>query len=87
MKSKAARLKEIFGTVGDKWKNVTPHFLMMSPRRPEKLNIENWPVWMAPQQKVKWLPLPITDNLNKVTRCNSDGKADKNGNYWTKKRR
>lgn len=37
MKSKAARLVEIFGEDGSKWAGVTPHFVLMSPRPPQRL--------------------------------------------------
>ena len=84
MDSKANRLKEIFGEMGDKWDNVIPHFLMMSPREQKKVNVNEWPTWM---HKFKWLPLPIPEKLYKITRCNQQGKSDEKGVYWTKKNR
>lgn len=87
MDSKALRLKEIFGEEGNKWPEVIPHFLIMSPKQPERLNLREWPRWMAPLGKVKWLRLSVPEYLNKVTRCNQDGKAYINGKYWTMKSR
>jgi hypothetical protein len=87
MDSKALRLNDIFGTDGNKWTNVIPHFLLMSPNEPQRLNSKKWPVWMAPDGEVKWLKLSVRENLNRITRCSEDGKSNKNGGYWRKIRR
>ena len=79
---KACRLSEIFGSNGEKWSGVVPHFAIISPYKPTLLNYAGWPSWMHPDGKVKWLKLDMRGPLKKITRCNSEGKTDKNGQYW-----
>jgi hypothetical protein len=47
MTSKANRLREIFGEDGEGWQGVRPHFVIMSPAEPRKLNKSGWPKWMT----------------------------------------
>ena len=70
---KAERLKWIFS--GDRpWTHlIAPHFLLMSPTRPMSLTKRGWPSWMKPKGKPLWLPLPLPEDLVKVTRCDHDG--------------
>ena len=84
MASKAARFGEIFGTDGKRWPKVVPHFALVSPNPPsQRLQSSAWPVWLAPNNTVPWIELPIPSPLKKVTRCNQQGRADQNGQYWT----
>ena len=82
MKSKAERLKKIFGEDGSKWAGVTPHFVLMSPGRPQCLITSDCPSWMVPGEKWLWMRLEIPDDLNRVTRCDSDGKPCDGGTFW-----
>lgn len=45
MESKAERLKAYFGDEGGKWPSVTPHFVIVSPKKmpPNGLNLSRWP--------------------------------------------
>ena len=43
MNSKSARLEQIFGTNGDGFPHVTPHFGLMSPRPPQRISTKSWP--------------------------------------------
>jgi hypothetical protein len=80
--SKAKRLKKIFGAKGNKWSNIKPYFVLMSPRKPENLEYSGWPDWMCPDN-IKYIPIEINkDKLRKVTRCAKDGTPCKDGNYW-----
>lgn len=83
MNSKAMRFEEIFGSDGKRWPGVYPHFLLLSPRRSEHLNITKWPSWMTINGKVPWVELPIPNRLKKVTRCSSVGVPDIAGVFWT----
>ena len=67
---KAKRLGVIWGDDGGCWPNAKPHFVIASPRKPEKLTYAEWPSWML--QKNKWLRLDIDQDqpLQKVTRLN-----------------
>lgn len=83
LQSKMARLTEIFGKENEKWKNVVPHFGIVSPKEPRKIQDKAWPVWAKPDGQVKWIKLEhIPTGLKKVVRCNRIGKADNAGDYW-----
>lgn len=82
--SKLQRLKQIFGHDGRRWLCRTPHFVMMSPRRPtSRLDMASWPVWAKPNGQVVWLPLNVPKELVRVSRCDAQGHACKGGNRWT----
>lgn len=82
MNSKAMRFGEIFGSDGKKWPRVKPHFVLLSPRRPKYLDVSKWPNWMAVRDQLPWIELPVPTGLRKVTRCNSEGQEDRNGQFW-----
>ncbi|MCW8332102.1 hypothetical protein MD588_25245 [Photobacterium sp. SDRW27] len=82
MRSKAERLQAIFGEGGNSWPGVVPHLVMMSPSRPKEVKSEDWPAWMVPNGHFHWLELAIPQDLQKVTRCNSEAKPDQNGANW-----
>ncbi len=52
MKSKADRLKQIFGHEGTRYREVIPHFCLVSPSCPEKLRKSEWPGWMTKDRRV-----------------------------------
>ena len=37
---------------------ATPHFVLLSPRRPERLRSHDWPHGMTPGQKPRWMEWP-----------------------------
>lgn len=79
--SKAERMREIFGDKkGDRWPDVIPHFLLVSPENPGKLKTADWPQWMG--EDCPWLRLPVPDNLQKITRCDESGIPRKQGKNW-----
>jgi len=82
MTSKAKRFVNIFGEQGKRWPSVVPHFVMMSSLQTQGLNLEEWPQWMAPNGKVKWLELPIPKSLKYVYRCDDKGHKNKDGQSW-----
>ena len=87
MTSKAIRFGDIFGNLGNRWPGVAPHFVIMSSSPPQRLLAEKWPLWMAPNGKIKWLPLSIPKNLIRVVRCNGQGRENQNGQSWKLEKR
>lgn len=86
MTSKAIRFGDIFGKQGTNWAGVVPHFVIMSASLPKDLLIDNWPQWMAPNGKIKWLKLSIP-KLMRICRCDEQGQENKNGQSWKVKKR
>lgn len=84
--SKNKRFKAIFGNENT-WPNVRPHFIICSPKKPQKINIEEPAYFMFKDFKLPWLELDMGDGKNKVTRCNEDDKAYNNGKHWKVERR
>lgn len=72
IKSKASRFSRIFDA--NVCVNVTPHFVMMSPSGPQRVEADNWPCWM---KKMNHIQLALPKGLLKVTRydgCGEEGK-------------
>lgn len=80
-KLKVERLKNIFGNDTCRWKNIIPHFMLTSPRKPNKLDYSEYPSWMKPNGTVQWMALPDDDKI-KVTRCDRQGNTSENGRFW-----
>lgn len=79
--SKNKRFKAIFGNENT-WPNVRPHFIICSPKKPQKINIEEPAYFIFKNSKLLWLELNMSDVKNKVTRCNKDDKTCSNGKHW-----
>jgi hypothetical protein len=84
MKSKAARLRTLFGENGDarKENGVVPHFVYTSPRQNSKLDLSSWPSWMRNDGSTRYIPLSVEEDLLAVARCNEDGIEMRGGKYW-----
>ena len=80
--SKNKRFKAIFGNENT-WPNVRPHFLLCSPKEPQKINIEEPAYFIFKNSKLPWLELDMGEGKNKVTRCDDEGEPYNNGKYWT----
>ncbi|HHQ4887552.1 TPA: hypothetical protein ACSP3N_004176 [Aeromonas veronii] len=80
--SKNKRFKAIFGNENT-WPNVRPHFLLCSPKEPQKINIEEPAYFIFKNSKLPWLELDMGEGKNKVTRCDDEGEPYNNGEYWT----
>ncbi|BEE17240.1 hypothetical protein VAWG006_14930 [Aeromonas enteropelogenes] len=80
--SKNKRFMAIFGNENT-WLNVRPHFLICSPKEPQKISIEE-PAYFIFNKKseLTWFPLKMGDGKNKVTRCNEDDKSCNDGKHW-----
>ena len=82
LRSKLVRLEALFQGHDKESPYVIPHFALVSPREPVRLDYGDWPSWAYPGGKVKWLELPIGHHLLQAVRCNSLGFEDKKGHYW-----
>ena len=82
MESKAERLRGIFGHDGRKHAGVSPNFMLMSPSRPQRLRVSDWPAWMTREGKVPWLPLTAFTGRRRVTRCTPDGRPAEDGSHF-----
>ena len=79
LKSKAERLRGIFGETIEAGANIRPHFVLMAPKESAGIDTATWPPWMresAGRQMV--LPWPMT---MKPTRCDGQGKARSRGDF------
>lgn len=79
--SKNKRCKAIFGNENT-WPGVRPHFLICSPKKPQKITIEEPAYFMFKNFKLPWLELDMGDGKNKVTRWGGDDKPYSDGIYW-----
>ncbi|WP_421259589.1 hypothetical protein [Aeromonas sp. 602826] len=82
LNSKNKRFNAIFGDE-DTWPNVRPHFLLCSPKEPQKINVEEPAYFIFKNSKLPWLELDMGEGKNKVTRCDDEGEPYNNGEYWT----
>ena len=79
--SKVRRLRRIFDD-GSGSDLATPHFVLMSPKRPVHIEASDWPGWMkCPCGKPYWLKLPLPGGLRKATRCDADGNNAAEGRF------
>ncbi|MGU5679877.1 hypothetical protein [Aeromonas allosaccharophila] len=81
LNSKNKRFKAIFGNE-DTWPNVRPHFLLCSPKEPQKINIEEPAYFISNNFILPWLELDMGNGKNKITRCNENKKPSNDGEHW-----
>lgn len=83
MRSKADRLRQIFGPEGDRYREVEPHFCLLSPRRPQKLRTTEWPTWMSKGDGTYfWFKLGVDEQRKMVTRCDAAGHPSAQGTHF-----
>ena len=80
MRRKAKRLHYIFGDSPDT-EFIHPHFALLSPSRPQKLDMSRWPSWMKRDGTPVWMKLERPRGLRKVTRCDKDGHPSASGSH------
>ena len=74
LSAKAERLGELFPTEfslkPDDFADaaVRPHFVLASPRQPQRVRTESWPYWMKPGGRPRWMQLRMPPGLRKATR-------------------
>ena len=82
-RSKAARLRKIFGQDGRRWPSIIPHYVLASPRVPRRLDLNAWPGWMKRADgHPNWIEMPMPAGLIKTTRCDKNGVSDAEGSFW-----
>ena len=82
MLSKARRLRRIFGADGLRHAHVRPHFALMSPRPPQRLDTHKWPTWMTRGGEPIWFELPVPPGRRRITRCDCNGRQSPNGRFF-----
>lgn len=82
LQSKIQRLRDIFGDGGYKYPEVIPHFAIVSPKRPNGIKSSDWPRWLKPDGEIPWIEMPIPEGLQRITRCDENGKASAKGRWW-----
>lgn len=75
---KAEQLRTIFSDPPDTALSH-PHYVLLSPTRPQRLRTERWPSWMHRDGKPRWMPLDRPDDLLKVTRSDANGTPSARG--------
>ncbi len=83
LNKKAKRYARIFDQDRPGSSTVCPHFVMMSPKRSDRIQPkEYWPVWMKRDDgNPRWLCLRLPKGLRKVIRCSKERKNDAKGNH------
>ncbi len=82
LNSKAARFRRIFGESRNGRGELQRHFVLMSPKKSERIAAGGWPAWMKDENgKPYWIQLPMREDLVKPVRCREDGKVDRDGGY------
>ncbi len=81
LRSKAQRLRLIFCTDRPGTSLATPHFVLASPKESERVRIDTWPEWMAPNGTALWMELPRPAGLREVTRCREDSRVSASGGF------
>ena len=79
---KVQRLSVFFGNQGNRWPSVVPHFAIVSPKEPKRVDSTSWPAWFKPGGMLPWIKMDIPSKLKKITRCDENGQVSAAGNYW-----
>lgn len=80
---KVERLKTIFGAGEAEAAHARPHFVLVSPTEPRRLEFSDCPAWMLRHDgSPLWLKLPLPPVMKKVLRCDKDGSISQRGEYW-----
>ena len=82
-RSKAKRLLAISQAMLWEMAHACPHFALISPKQPQRLDYEKCPSWMMGSDgRVSWIRLHLPDTLKKVVRCTQSGTASQQGDHW-----
>jgi hypothetical protein len=86
--SKARRLRRIFGNDGSAFDQVSPHFVLVSPKRSKALDqkiaaYRGVPIWMRPNGKLPWAPVHMPTDRIVISRCDEGGTPAQSGVWWT----
>lgn len=78
LKSKARRLGGIFGADGKSHAAVSPHYVLMTGRRSDKIRTGCWPEWTKKGEEPFWLEYELPRRLE-ATRCSPEGRRSIEG--------
>lgn len=79
---KISRFKQIFGDAGKKWPKIRPHFGLLSPKEPQRLNYHPCPAWLKVEGRIPWFQMWISEDRLVVFRCDSERRRSKKGKFW-----
>ena len=80
LKSKACRLKDIFGIHGRRRDGVEPHFVLMTEQTSKNICTDEWPGWMKADAESLWLQYSLPSRYE-ITRCTDRGKQSSEGDH------
>jgi hypothetical protein len=79
-RSKLTRLVGLFGTQGDRWRNVSPRFALASPSPPKRVASVGVTSWSHDANGLpRWLPLRLPEELTRLERCDASGSPSRSG--------
>lgn len=81
LRSKAERLRLIFGRGRPGVDLATPHFVLASPKESKHIDTDTWCEWMTRDGRPLWMELRQPPGLTKVTRCTAGGKVSASGGF------
>lgn len=83
---KVRRLTAIFRHGSNRWPHVTPHWVLMSPRRERKYQMGYWPTWMKKAvEKPYWIGLCLPERLSSLHQADNSGNPTRGGTHFTVK--
>ena len=80
LKSKACRLKDIFGIHGRRRDGVELHFVLMTEQTSKNICTDEWPGWMKADAESLWLQYSLPSRYE-ITRCTDRGKQSSEGDH------
>lgn len=88
LQSKIKRFDNIFNDQVVKRSTVIPHFAIISPYQPSKIDLSFFPEWMKKNGSLVWIELNHLKKkvdqgeLLKIIRCDENKKPSKIGSHW-----
>lgn len=81
LKNKVMRLNTVFGATGDRFSQVIPYWVFVSPKPPSKDGLADW--MLDDSGRPRHLPLPQPAHHKwLIARCDANGKRDSTGGHW-----
>ena len=76
--SKLQKLRFLLGPDGKRISGIEVSFVLVSPKRPKRLQTNDVPTWALHNSMFRWVYLPVASDLVAPTRCNADGVIGRN---------
>lgn len=85
LQSKVQKLQRIFGANFELCPpDVKLYFVLSSPRKPQRINVSEWPQWLFGNDgQLRWFQLEVPNDRLKITRCTDAGTPNYDGAFWT----